>query len=86
MQIRSNSLDYPALNGRVLDHELRPVPAATVTVAETGTQVTADANGQFAIAGLAFGAYTLAGVRDRAAGPASKPSSTPRTARSTTFS
>jgi len=59
VQIRSNSLEYPALNGRVLDHQLRPVPAATVTVAQTGTQVTAGANGQFAIAGLAFGAYTL---------------------------
>jgi hypothetical protein len=60
VQIRSSSLDWPALTGRVLDPDLHPVPTATVAVAETGTQVTADAAGQFTITGLAFGSYTLA--------------------------
>jgi Pvc16 N-terminal domain/CarboxypepD_reg-like domain len=59
VQIRSASLDWPALTGRVLDHNLNPVPAATVTVAETGTQVVTDAAGQFTVTGLAFSTYTL---------------------------
>jgi hypothetical protein len=58
-QVRTSSLDWPALTGRVLDHELRPVPAATVTVAETGAEATTGATGDFAFPGLAFGAYTL---------------------------
>ena len=57
--VRTSSLDWPALAGRVLGHDLRPVPAATVTVVETGAQATTGAAGDFAFPGLAFGAYTL---------------------------
>ena len=59
VQLRSSSLDWPALTGRVLDPALHPVPAATVTVAETGAQATTDAAGQFTFTRLAFGSYTL---------------------------
>lgn len=58
-QVRTSSLDWPALTGRVLDHELRPVAAATVTVVETGAQATTGAAGEFSFADLAFGAYAL---------------------------
>lgn len=58
-QIRTSSLDWPALTGRVLGRDLRPVAAATVTVVETGAQVTTGAAGDFTFPGLAFGAYTL---------------------------
>jgi hypothetical protein len=59
LDVRTTSLQYPALSGRVLDHTLAAVHGATVTVAETGGQQTSDAGGQFSFAGLAFGAYTL---------------------------
>ncbi|MGV9385763.1 Pvc16 family protein [Nonomuraea sp. NPDC003707] len=58
-QLRTASPQYPALAGRVLDHTLTPVPGATVTVTETGDQVTSGRDGGFAVAGLGFGAYHL---------------------------
>jgi hypothetical protein len=59
LDVRTTSLQYPALSGRVLDHTLAAVHGATVTVAETGGQQTSDGDGQFSFAGLPFGAYTL---------------------------
>lgn len=59
LDVQGTSPQFPALSGRVLDHTLAAVAAATVTVAETGAQQACDAAGRFAFAGLPFGAYTL---------------------------
>ncbi|MGQ5640496.1 MULTISPECIES: Pvc16 family protein [unclassified Streptomyces] len=50
---------HPQLCGRVLDHTFAPVPAAEVTVADTGAATTADPSGAFAFTGLDFGTHTL---------------------------
>ena len=73
IDIRTTSLRYPALSGRVLDHTLAPVPAAAVTVVETGEQQTSGADGGFAFAGLPFGAYTLKRPDDRSDRPSRSP-------------
>jgi hypothetical protein len=59
VRVQTTSLLHPALIGRVLDHTLAPVAGVSVTVAETGGQVTSAPDGGFAVAGLAFGTYTL---------------------------
>jgi hypothetical protein len=59
LNIRTTSPAYPALSGQVLDHTLAAVAGATVTVTESGTQQSTDADGQFSFGGLPFGAYTL---------------------------
>jgi len=59
IQITSTSIPDPALAGRVLDHELTPVPAVVVTVVETGAQATSAKDGTFVVPGLDFGVYTL---------------------------
>lgn len=71
IDLRATSLDDPLLAGRVLDHELAPVPGATVALVagdggELGTRTT-DARGAFTFPGVEFAAYTL---RVRAAGHA----------------
>jgi len=52
-------LNHPALTGRVRNRTLAPVPAAQVTVIESGAATIADRSGAFAFSGLDFGAYTL---------------------------
>jgi hypothetical protein len=51
--------DHPALAGRVLDHTLRPVPAAQVAVSGTALHTTVGASGAFRFSGLDFGGHTL---------------------------
>jgi hypothetical protein len=69
--LRTTRMDDPLLAGRVLDHELAPVPDAAVTLVagdggELGTRTT-DERGEFGFPGVDFAAYTL---RVRAAGHA----------------
>ena len=59
IRIAGTVVPHAALAGRVLDRTLAPVPAAAITVVETGTRTTSEANGEFAVPGLEFGAYTL---------------------------
>ncbi len=59
IQLETTSPMNPALVGRVLDPALEPVPAAQVTVVETGQQVAAGPSGRFTFTGLEFGEYTL---------------------------
>lgn len=59
IQVDGVLMSDPALAGRVLDDELAPVPAAVLTVVQTGAQATTSPEGKFAVPGLAFGDYTL---------------------------
>ena len=59
VRIRSASISDPVLSGQILDRELVPVPAAVVTVLETGATTTSGPDGGFAVPGLDFGNYTL---------------------------
>lgn len=59
VHVQSGSVTQPALAGRVLDHALVPVAAATVVELATGRQVTTGPGGEFAFAGLDFGSHTL---------------------------
>lgn len=59
IRIGSTLSPHSALGGRILDHALAPVPAADVTVVETGAQATSVATGEFVFAELDFGSYTL---------------------------
>lgn len=58
-RVGSTMIPQAALAGRVLDHNLAPVPGAAVAVVGTGAQAVSAANGEFVVAGLDFGAYTL---------------------------
>ena len=68
--IEHASLTHPRLSGRVLDHDLAPVPSARVSVVGTGLETTVDPSGAFAFAGLDFGAPHPAGEGDQ---PARRP-------------
>jgi uncharacterized protein DUF4255/carboxypeptidase family protein len=57
--VESTLLANPMLAGRVLDHNLAPVPAAKVIVEGTNRQVTVGPTGAFSFEGLQFGHYTL---------------------------
>ena len=59
IEITTTSIPEPALAGRVFDHALTPIPAAVVTVVETGAQATSARDGRFVVPGLDFGVYTL---------------------------
>ncbi len=59
IRIHSTSLSSPTLMGRVLDHTLTPVPAATVGVVGTPQTVTVGPAGEFRFPGLDFGRHTL---------------------------
>lgn len=65
IDVRSTSVEHPLFRGVVTDQSLVPVPAATVSVTETGAQATSGPDGEFAVPGLEFGTYTL---KVRAAG------------------
>jgi hypothetical protein len=58
-RVASTLIPRAALAGRVLDHNLAPVPGAAVAVVGTGAQAVSAANGEFVVPGLDFGAYTL---------------------------
>ena len=60
VRVASGTISDPVLRGTVLDATLAPVPGAKVSVLETGAQATSSGSGEFAIAGLPFGSYTLA--------------------------
>jgi hypothetical protein len=61
VQVQGTTLDDPVLMGRVLDHQLAPVPDATVTLIDQGGQAvgtrTSDQRGAFPEA--EFATYTL---------------------------
>jgi Pvc16 N-terminal domain len=52
-------LGVPDLTGRVLEHDLAPVPSAWVAVVGTGRHVTAGPTGEFRISGLDLGSHVL---------------------------
>lgn len=63
IEVHGTRLDDPLLAGRVVDHELEPVPGATVTLVDEGGRSvgtrTTDERGRFAFPDLEFGTYTL---------------------------
>lgn len=60
VHVSSTLIPFATLAGRVLDSSLEPVPAAVITVVETGAQATSTPKGEFVVPGLEFGPYTLA--------------------------
>ncbi|MFG1817774.1 Pvc16 family protein [Kribbella sp. NPDC049174] len=59
VHLRSTLVDHPVLRGVLFDKSLAPVPAAAVSVVETGAQATSGPDGEFVVPGLEFGTYTL---------------------------